>query len=59
MSLSAGVASSVEERLHGVVVRDPYRWLEDGNSAETREWVADQQHRYEGYFGEASWYSRS
>src|SRR4030081_887868 len=27
------------ETLHGVPVADPYRWLEDGESAETREWV--------------------
>ena len=32
----------IAETLHGVVVRDPYRWLEDGRSAETRDWVARQ-----------------
>jgi len=25
---------------HGTSVSDPYRWLEDDNSAETAEWVA-------------------
>jgi prolyl oligopeptidase len=27
---------------HGVVVADPYRWLEDDNSPATKEWVAQQ-----------------
>ncbi len=32
----------VVETIHGIPVRDPYRWLEDGASAETRAWVAGQ-----------------
>jgi prolyl oligopeptidase len=33
------------ETLHGVEVADPYRWLEDGASAETRAWI-EAQNRY-------------
>src|SRR5437763_7730730 len=32
----------VVEELHGVGVPDPYRWLEDANSAEVRAWVEKQ-----------------
>jgi prolyl oligopeptidase len=32
----------VQEVLHGVTVKDPYRWLEDQNSLETRAWITEQ-----------------
>jgi len=32
----------VTENLHGTKIVDPYRWLEDGTSAETQKWVADE-----------------
>ncbi|HET6201608.1 MAG TPA: prolyl oligopeptidase family serine peptidase [Planctomycetota bacterium] len=35
-------AEAVREVLHGVEVADPYRWLEDAASPETREWAAAQ-----------------
>ena len=35
----------VTELYHGVVVADPYRWLEDGESQSTVEWVALQNER--------------
>src|SRR5580704_11612723 len=32
----------VEEALHGRVIRDPYRWLENENAPETQEFVRQQ-----------------
>jgi prolyl oligopeptidase len=31
---------NVKEMIHGVEIVDPYRWLEDQDSAETKNWVA-------------------
>jgi len=31
------------ETIHGISVRDPYQWLEDSSSAQTREWIKSQQ----------------
>ena len=38
-------ADAVSETLHGVEVTDPYRWLEDQKSPETRAWI-EAQNRY-------------
>jgi len=57
MSLAAGPLASaptlprppatrvevVRETLHGVEIEDPYRWLEDGRSPETRAWIEAQR----------------
>src|SRR5262245_38082875 len=32
-------AEKAADQLHGVEVSDPYRWLEDANSPEVKEWV--------------------
>lgn len=40
----------VEEIIHGIAVSDPYRWLEDRESAETDRWIRQQQGRCNTYF---------
>lgn len=35
-------AEIVRDTLHGTVIEDPYRWLEDKDSQETRGWVRQQ-----------------
>src|SRR2546427_12814420 len=32
----------MRESLHGVEIADPYRWLEDQDSPETRAWINEQ-----------------
>ena len=39
----------VAETIFGVVVRDPYRWLEDGASKEVQAWIAAQDKLARGY----------
>ncbi len=36
---------NVSETLHGTTLTDPYRWLEDQTSPETRAWI-DAQNQY-------------
>src|SRR5215831_3495157 len=40
----------VSEEFHGVTVVDDYRWLEDDNAAEVKEWVAAQNALARKYF---------
>jgi prolyl oligopeptidase len=42
--------ADVSENLHGTTITDPYRWLEDPDSTETRAWVDAQNRRTEAYF---------
>jgi prolyl oligopeptidase len=37
------------EDLHGYRVADPYRWLEDTDSPETRQWLAAEEELWAGY----------
>lgn len=39
----------VVENIHGTSIADPYRWLEDQNSPETRAWI-DEQNKYTSQF---------
>lgn len=52
MSLTGKRFGPVEDRLHGVVVQDPYRWLEDRTLPETEEWIREQRRRTDAYFAE-------
>src|ERR1700758_1462029 len=37
------------EDLHGYRVADPYRWLEDADSAETQDWLTAEQSLWDQY----------
>ena len=41
-----------QDNYHGTMVADPYRWLEDANSAETREWVESQNKLTQSVLGQ-------
>ncbi|MEM7013886.1 MAG: S9 family peptidase, partial [Verrucomicrobiota bacterium] len=41
------------EKIHGVDVPDPYRWLEDVDSDKTKAWIAAQNELSDAYFDEA------
>lgn len=41
-----------QDNYHGTMVADPYRWLEDANSAETKEWVDAQNKLTQSYLGQ-------
>jgi prolyl oligopeptidase len=45
---------NVTETIHGVTITDPYRWLEDQNSAATRAWIKAQNEYTESLLGSFS-----
>jgi prolyl oligopeptidase len=53
MSLSSNPLAAVKEVIHGVVVDDPYRWLENRDLPETEEWIEEQRKRCDDHF--ANW----
>jgi prolyl oligopeptidase len=40
------------DNYHGKLVADPYRWLEDPNSAQTKEWIDNQNELTQKYLGD-------
>jgi prolyl oligopeptidase len=60
LSYPATQASDFAEDLHGRRIADPYRWLEDPDSDETRDWVGRQNAFTEEQFagiGERAWFT--
>ncbi|MRW91970.1 prolyl oligopeptidase family serine peptidase [Duganella sp. FT80W] len=41
-----------QDDYHGTVIADPYRWLEDANSAETKDWVEAQNKLTQNYLSQ-------
>jgi prolyl oligopeptidase len=47
----------VTDILHGVPISDPYRWLEDQDSTETRLWLQWQSNNFRSYLSSKPWRS--
>lgn len=50
MSVGASNFRSAEDIIHGMQVRDPFRWLEDRGLSETQRWIDAQRASCEAYF---------
>ena len=42
---------NITETIHGITITDPYRWLEDQNSPETRAWIEAQNAHTQSILG--------
>jgi prolyl oligopeptidase len=42
----------VTENIHGTTLTDPYRWLEDSKSPETRAWIGQEMKYTEQYLSQ-------
>jgi prolyl oligopeptidase len=47
------VAHDITDVLHGETIADPYRWLEDGDTPETRDWTDRQNALTQAYLSSA------
>jgi prolyl oligopeptidase len=52
MSVGFNSFPPVEEEIHGIAIRDDYRWLEDRSLPETEQWIETQKHRCGIYFAD-------
>ncbi|HEV7816672.1 MAG TPA: prolyl oligopeptidase family serine peptidase, partial [Janthinobacterium sp.] len=52
LSYPAAKKRGQTDNYHGTVIADPYRWLEDTNSAETHDWVEAQNRLTQSYLGQ-------
>lgn len=50
--MSTSTQGKVVERIHGVEVRDPYRWLEDRRLLRTEQWINNQNRLCDLYFSQ-------
>ena len=52
MIYPATLKGTQQDLYHGTSIADPYRWLEDANSAETKTWVDAQNKVTQAYLGQ-------